>query len=241
MKQISKKIIAIAIIMLMILMGVKTVNAAGSSVKMSLSSNSKLVAGQNITVNVNYTQSVAGGIGSIMGTLNFDSNVLEYVSATAQGDWQAAVYTNSTKILGIERNNNTETTGTIATITFKVKEGVTAENTTITYNVTDVGLTDEVSLSPSVTIDANKDASGSEDEGKTNTPATDNKQPGTTNGNKNGSTKNATKNITTSKSTSSKLPKAGDETTIAIISVIAIIAIVGIVGFVKYSKQKDIK
>lgn len=239
MKNISKRIIVTVIMILTILMGVKSVNAADPTVKMSLTSSSKLKAGQTVTINVNYTQSVTGGIGSILGTLDYDPNVLEYVDTKVKGDWKAGVYTASTKILGIERNNNTETTGTIAEVIFKVKESSTAKSTTITYNVTDVGLADEVKLSPSVTIDAEKEATGNEV--GTNTPAgTNSTNTNKTNPIKN-TTTNAPKNITTSKTNSSKLPAAGDSTTMAIIAIIAVVAVVGIVGFIKYSKEKDIK
>lgn len=229
MKNIRIKVITLAIIMLVVLSGAKIVNA-DESVGMSLTSSSKLKAGETVTVSVNYTQSVTGGIGSIMGTLNYDSDVLEYVSVAAAGDWQAAVYTKSTNILGIERNNNTTTTGAIATITFKVKEGITATSTTISYNITDVGLTNTVSIPTSVTLNAEKEA-----EAKPGNTTVTTQTPGTTK-----NTANTSKNITASKS-NKKILAAGDATSIALITAVGVIAVIAIVGFVKYSKNKDIK
>lgn len=229
MKNISKKIIAIAVLMLLVLSGTRMVNAADINVACSLTSDSKLVAGETVTVNVNYTTAPEGGIGSIMGTLNFDSDVLEYVSAEPKGDWQATPYTASTKILGIERNNNTSTTGAIATITFKVKAGITTEKTTITYNITDVGIAQDVKLSPSVTLYADKAASQNP-----GSASVENKTPANT-------TNNTTKAIKSSKTSSSKLPKAGDIASIAIVAGVVVLGSLAVVGFVKYSKNRDIK
>lgn len=234
MKNTSKKVVAVImmIILLITLAGIE-VKAADNSVVMSLSSTDKLVAGGTVTVNIDFKKSNESGIGSVLGTLSYDENVLEYVSTTAKSDWNAN-YASSTKKLGIERNNKTTATGNIATISFKVKDNITATSTTISYNIYDISLGENVSIKTSVTLTSDKSTS---EEG-TYTPAETTNTTPTTNSNKNTTAKNT---IQSSKTTSKKLPKAGDVASIVVISAISIIAIVAVANLVRYSKNKDIK
>ncbi len=226
MKRVCRKIIALVIVMAIALSGANFVNAEDSGVKIGLSSSSsKLEAGQTVTVNVNFNQSVEGGIGSMMGKLTYDSNVLEYVDAKGEADWQA-VYVASTGILGIERNNNTSTTGKIATITFKVKDPLSVSSTKISYNITDVGLDDPVNIAAVVTIGTETASNGTENNDQSKTEST--------------SEASTPKTITQSQSKSSKLPYAGDLATGIILTSVVAVVIVAIVGFVKYTKNKDI-
>lgn len=242
MKNISKRIITVVmmVVLLIALAGIE-VKAAEDSVTMSLSTSDKLVAGSTITINVDFKKSNTAGIGSVLGTLNYDENVLEYVSTTAKSDWNTN-YAPSTKKLGIERNNKTTTTGTIATITFKVKDSITVSKTTITYNIYDISIGETVSINTSVSLDPNNSSSSDGSytpAGTTNTtPATSSNKNTTATNSKKNTAKNA---ITSSKTTSKKLPKAGDVASIVVISVVSIIAIVAIVNFIRYSKNKDIK
>ena len=236
MKNISKKIFAVVvmIILLATVAGIE-VKAADNSVVMSLSTNDKLVAGSTITINVDFKKSNEAGIGSVLGTLNYDENVLEYVSTTAKSDWNVN-YVASTKKLGVERNNKTTTTGTIATMTFKVKDNITATSTTISYNIYDISVGENVSINTSATLSTDKSTSTD----GTYTPTTP-----ATSSNKNTSvntTKNTSKNtIQSSKTTAKRILNAGDATTMAIVAVVAVVTIVGCLGFIKYSKNKDIK
>ena len=242
MKNISKKIFAVVvmIILLATVAGIE-VKAADNSVVMSLSTNDKLVAGSTITINVDFKKSNEAGIGSVLGTLNYDENVLEYVSTTAKSDWNVN-YVASTKKLGVERNNKTTTTGTIATMTFKVKDNITATSTTISYNIYDISVGENVSINTSATLSTDK--STSTDGTYTPTTPTTPTTPATSS-NKNTSvntTKNTSKNtIQSSKTTAKRILNAGDATTMAIVAVVAVVTIVGCLGFIKYSKNKDIK
>ena len=225
MKKIYRKMIILLIVISVLLFGMKFVYADDLGVQMSLASSSKLKAGETITIDINSIKCPENGIGSMIGKLNYDSNVLEYVSVKGYSDW-SPIYTASTGLLGIERNNKTTTMGKIATITFKVKEPLTVDNTKVTYNITDVGITDLVSLSPSVTISVEKE-NNSSDKGSTS-------QNGTGDITKI-SGKNAVKNIA-SKEKPKSLPKAGEETKLTILSMASIIGILSIVSLIKYLK-----
>lgn len=194
--------------------------------------------GSTITINVDFKKSNEAGIGSVLGTLNYDENVLEYVSTTAKSDWNVN-YVASTKKLGVERNNKTTTTGTIATMTFKVKDNITATSTTISYNIYDISVGENVSINTSATLSTDKSTStdGTYTPTTPTTPATSSNKNTSVN-----TTKNTSKNtIQSSKTTAKRILNAGDATTMAIVAVVAVVAIVGCLGFIKYSKNKDIK
>lgn len=156
MKNLLKNSVSLIIVIgILLIAGVS--NAASSTVGMSMNSKSSLKEGETITVNINVTKISEDTIGGIMGTLNYDSNVLEFINVKANGDWQEAIYVPGTKILAVERNNFTNTTGKIATITFKVKENINVENTTISYNVTDIGTMVNTNITSSVTLKYKKE------------------------------------------------------------------------------------
>ena len=237
MKSISKKIIAIIGIIMILIVKTTVVNAA--DITSSLTSNSKLVEGGTVTVNINMSATVYG----MSGTIAYDTDVFESAKVSSSVATSADL---SNNVIVIESGSEMPA-GTIGTITLKVKDSITKTEGKISISgikVTDESITTQTTNNPSITIYADKDADGKDDDdGKTNTPATN--TPAGTNTSSNSSTSGSkttnTKNITTSKSTSSKLPKAGDQTTIAILSGIALLAIIGTVGFVKYKKQNDIK
>ena len=236
MKNISKKfVVVIMIIMLLItIAGIEVKAVDDNTVTMSLSTSDKLVAGNTVSINVDFKKSNSSGICSVLGTLSYDANVLEYTGTTSKSDWNTN-YAASTKKLGVERNNKTTTTGTIATITFKVKDSITVQSTTISYNIYDVSLGENVDIKTSVTLTADKSTSSD----GTYTPADTNNTP---NNEKQNTPVNTAKNqIKSSKTTAKRILNAGDTTTIIIASVVAIVAIVGCLGFIKYAKNKDIK
>ena len=223
MKNIRVRILSLIIVMLVALSGINMVKAATSIV--TLTSDSKLKAGDTVTISVN----MASGYEGIQGKLNYDTNVFESASMEKAGTWNANL---SNGIAVIDRETAASGTETAATLTLKVKDNISVTSTTIklenvkgTQNGGSVtGDTATITLS----VDSNPN-SGSET-GKTNTPATTNTPAKTTN----------TK-ITSSKTTSKKLPKAGDVASIVVISSVAVVAVVAIISFVRYQKNKDIK
>lgn len=108
MKNISKKfVVVIMIIMLLItIAGIEVKAVDDNTVTMSLSTSDKLVAGNTVSINVDFKKSNSSGIGSVLGTLSYDANVLEYTGTTSKSDWNTN-YAASTKKLGVERNNKT--------------------------------------------------------------------------------------------------------------------------------------
>lgn len=237
MKKTIKNIFIITFIMLIVLNISKRVNAANEA-EMSLTSSSKLKAGENVTIDINVTKIPEGGIGSIMGKLVYDSNVLEYIGVEGNADW-VGVFTASNKILGVERNNNTTTTGKIATIKFKVKDGISKESTEVKYEVSDMGLSELISLTPKIILKADSISESSSDtavptlsssESILNNTSTTSTQKSNING----------KQIQQS-TANKKILSAGDiKTKIIVISVIVILFIF-LRSLLKYRKNKDIK
>lgn len=238
-----KSIIAIVMIMMIIAL-CTTVNAATGdnySVGMSLTSNSKLNAGDTVTVSVNLTSVNAGnGIDTITAELDYDTNVFEAISSsnfTASSNWKAPSYAAASKMLTVQKDSKVKAAETVFTISFKVKNPVNVNSTTISLKditasggrISDGGTGDITVNNASVTISKTQDASSN-----TETPTINSN----TNTN-NTTTKNTTvKDTTTTKKTT--LPKTG----LGQFGVVAIVvvAIIGIFSYVLYKKiAKDVK
>lgn len=242
MKKILNLKMLMGILVMCIILTISTISKAYSAGG-DLTSSSKLEAGKDVKVTLTIKNIDADdGIRSItVGKINYDTNVFEAITASSfvgENGWSATYSANSGK-LAIINGNPMTANNAVVTLTLKAKQAITDESTTIKFENIVVAssstTTGNISVgTKNVTIYANKDSqSGSE------TPKTDpTSQPSTTPGT---SKKNTTKNITTSKTKSTKLPKAGDASTIAIASVAVILLIIAIVGFTKYTKQKDIK
>ena len=165
MKNISKKIITL-IIMLVVALSGATIVKADSSVTVSLTSDSKLVAGETVVVNVNLTSAGDSGVNGISTKLDYDTSIFEEVKMAGVNDWFAYL-ASSTNIATIELDTITNSPVQMATITLKVKEGVTAKSTTITIkNVKATDSNNTISVADaSVTIYAPDDGSGDPDDG----------------------------------------------------------------------------
>lgn len=231
MKNISVRILSLMIVMLVALSGLSFVNAAATAV--TLSSNSKLVAGDSVTINV----SLANGFEGIQGKLEYDTSVFESATMVKAGDWNADLTNN---VAVIDRSTAASGTESVATITLKVKDSITVNETTIKISNVKASQSGSTVTANTATITLKKDSSatsGSE-EVKANTITS---TPSNTQAKVN-SAKNTTSNkISTSKSTSSKLPKAGDAASAVIITIVALAVAIGIASFIKYQKNKDIK
>ena len=224
MKNISKKIIAAMIVIMVVLAGATVANAA--TINATLSSNDKLVAGSTITININVDKPIYG----MSATLSYDNDVFESATVASSVATSADL---SNNVIVIE-SGTAMPAGTVGTITLKVKDNISKTEAKVSLSggrATDEAVTTQSLNSPSVTIKADSSAESGSEETPANTPVAV-----TTNN----TTKNTTKNITSSKS-KTKIPAAGDTTTIVITAAVAVIAIVGIVGFVKYAKNRDIK
>lgn len=234
-KKINVKLITVVFIMALILTISTIVNAY--SVGMTLTSNSKLKAGETVTVTVNLgTVDAGNGIDTITGELNYDKNVFETLASsnfTASNEW-TPTYAASTNMISLLKNTKVKAGETVLTITLKVKSSISVKSTTITLKdivvsggrVADGGTGDITVNNASVTINAESSS--------TNTVTPTNTTSTKTNTNTTTTTKD---NTVTSKA---KLPKAGLEQ-YGILAII-VVAIVGIFSYVLYKKtSKEVK
>lgn len=232
MKNLSKKLIVLTMIVLIVLAGATKVNAAGS---VTMTSSSKLKAGETVTISVN----IASGLAGFSGKLSYDTSVFESATMVANGNWNVNL-SNSTNIATVDRETAATATEQVATITLKVKSDYTPKTTTVkitNIKESDGNATLATGGSASVTFEVEKEPQSESSEGTKNPVKENTAKENTTKTN----TTKTSKNITTSKTTSKKLPKAGDAVTIVITATVAVIAIVGIVGFVRFAKNKDVK
>lgn len=226
----------ITIIMLITLITMSTIVMAATggnySVKMSLTSNSKLKAGDTVTVNVNVTSvNALDGIDAIAAAINYDENVFETLSTSsmvATNEW-TPTYAASTKMLTLKKDTKVSKAETVLTIKLKVKDTINVDSTTIklqevvaSNGIVSNGGTGDIEVGEiSVTINKDKEAAVTTNNTKSNTTVK----------------RNTTDNTVTKKST---LPKAGLQQYGMI--AIAVVAIVSIFSYVLYKKiSKEVK
>ena len=228
MKTKLKTLLTVSVMALIVV--ISTISNA-ASVGMSLSSNSKLKAGDTVTVTMSLGNIDAGnGIDTITAELNYDKNVfetLETSSFVASNSW-TPTYASSTNML------------TVLTITLKVKSTISVKSTTVTLKdivvsggrVQDGGTGDINVNNASVTINADSDAISKNENTISNTTTTTNTTTNTTKQN------TTLKDNTVTKKTT--LPKTGIEQGGVI--AIVVIAIVGTFSYVLYKKtSKEVK
>lgn len=240
MKTKLKTLLTVSIMALIVV--ISTISSA-ASVGMTLSSNSKLKAGDTVTVTMNLGNIDAGnGIDTITAELNYDKNVFETVETSnliASNSW-TPTYASSTNMLTAVKNSKVTKGETVLTITLKVKSTLSVKSTTVTLKdivvsggrVQDGGTGDINVNNASVTINADSDAISKNENTTGNTTTTTNTTTNTTK-------QNATlKDNTVTKKTT--LPKTGIEQGGVI--AIVVIAIVGTFSYVLYKKtSKEVK
>ena len=131
-----KKVISIILIAIVLMLS-SSVYAVNDSFKTNLSANkSKFKRGeQNVVITISLSdiaiESGEKGIGAYTAKLDFDSSVLEYVSTSSVGKWEAPFYQDKL-ITGTTNDGNVVNTNqAIGTITFKVKDNAPLGETTI--------------------------------------------------------------------------------------------------------------
>lgn len=240
MKIKLKTLITVSIMALIVV--ISTISNA-ASVGMSLSSNSKLKAGDTVTVTMSLGNIDAGnGIDTITAELNYDKNVFETVETSnliASNSW-TPTYASSTNMLTVLKNSKVTKGETVLTITLKVKSTLSVKSTTVTLKdivvsggrVQDGGTGDISVNNASVTINADSDAISKTENTISNTTTTTNTTTNTTKQN------TTLKDNTVTKKTT--LPKTGIEQGGVI--AIVVIAIVGTFSYVLYKKtSKEVK
>lgn len=248
-------IIILTIILIIALSSIVKAVDTKYTTEMSLTSDSKLKAGDTITIQVNLTNVNAGaGIDTITATIEYDSNIFEDIKSSnliVSNDW-TPTYASAAKMLTLIKNDKVTSAETVLTIQFKVKDDINAESTIVALKdiivsggrIVDGGTGDIEVNDISVTI--NKETTTSETPSTPTTPETPSITDNTT-GTDNTVTDTENKidktntvkkdNTTTTKPT---LPKTG----IAQYSLIAIviIAIISIACYISYKKiEKDVK
>lgn len=243
MKRNIKNILFVIMIMLVMILtlsiNVKAANEKGYTVSMSMTSDSKLVEGDTVLVNVKLTNINAGkGIDTLTAQIDYDTNVFETLTSSdfaSNTSWIVS-YAESTKIVTAQKNSFVTSAETMFTISLKVKQTISADSTTVTLkgrtsagenNIIVSGGTETGDIpvnNISVTINKEKAATSLTDDFNTNTTA----KPG---------------NITTINDKTTKkttLPKTGIEQ-YGLIAVV-VIMIVAIFSYVLYKKiAKDVK
>ena len=240
MKAKLKTLITVSIMALIVV--ISTISNA-ASVGMSLSSSSKLKAGDTVTVTMSLGNIDAGnGIDTITAELNYDKNVFETVETSnliASNSW-TPTYASSTNMLTVLKNSKVTKGETVLTITLKVKSTLSVKSTTVTLKdivvsggrVQDGGTGDINVNNASVTINADSDAISKNENTISNTTTTTNTTTNTTKQN------TTLKDNTVTKKTT--LPKTGIEQGGVI--AIVVIAIVGTFSYVLYKKtSKEVK
>lgn len=240
MKTKLKTLLTVSIMALIVV--ISTISNA-ASVGMTLSSNSKLKAGDTVTVTMSLGNIDAGnGIDTITAELNYDKNVFETVETSnliASNSW-TPTYASSTNMLTAVKNSKVTKGETVLTITLKVKSTLSVKSTTVTLKdivvsggrVQDGGTGDINVNNASVTINADSDAISKNENTTGNTTTTTNTTTNTTKQN------TTLKDNTVTKKTT--LPKTGIEQGGVI--AIVVIAIVGTFSYVLYKKtSKEVK
>lgn len=240
MKTKLKTLLTVSIMALIVV--ISTISNA-ASVGMTLSSNSKLKAGDTVTVTMSLGNIDAGnGIDTITAELNYDKNVFETVETSnliASNSW-TPTYASSTNMLTVLKNSKVTKGETVLTITLKVKSTLSVKSTTVTLKdivvsggrVQDGGTGDISVNNASVTINADSNAISKNENTISNTTTTTNTTTNTTKQN------TTLKDNTVTKKTT--LPKTGIEQGGVI--AIVVIAIVGTFSYVLYKKtSKEVK
>lgn len=235
MKKILKAIVIITIIAIII--GILNISNA-FSFNIDLTSDNKLIEGQEVKVTLTLNNiDMDDGIRSIKVGKVIVGEEFEAISSTnfSSNIWMPT-YSNGGLVL--MSGTPIKTTGEAVILTLKVKPGITAKSSSITFEniVASSGInTGDISAgTKTIEIKAEETSENINNGGTTITPIQINKEPVTTDKN------NATNNTKLSTTAIGKLPKAGDSTNIVILAlsiVITLVTLVGLVNYVKYQKK----
>ena len=188
-------------------------------------------AGDIITLTVGLSnisiKSGEQGIGGYSSNITFDSSVLEYVSTNGTNIWDAPFYQNKTIVATTKNGGVIDTTQSIGTITFKVKDDAKLGKTTIglaNFSATiDPNLPEIPTANKSIDVTIVSDGgtgTGGNNSGNTGNTGNGSEQPGSGNNggsiSANGSNKGNGVSTTTKKENIKQgvLPKAGSNNVI---------------------------
>lgn len=215
----KNKIMLVAILMIAIICCATYVSAY--SVGFSLSSSSKLKAGDEVKVTVRMSNVDAGnGIDAIVAQLDYDTNVFEEVATSnlvGANNWVVNIYNSQTKKFTLTKSTKSNAAEDLLTITLKAKSAVNVNSTTVSVkNVTASGGAVSDGGTGDITIaDSSVIISGTATNITTPTTNTTNKAN------------------TTTTTKVNKLPQTGENTAM-IVAVVAIVAVIGILCYARY-------
>ncbi len=230
MKRSLKNLISLVILFSVICM-IGTVNAASTS--MSLTSDSKLIAGNTVTVILKITNIDAGeGIDALKGTLNYDKNIFEDVtieSFEGINRWSIMDYNPQTGIFTAIRSPKVNMQSDVLKVTLKAKNAITVNSSiveikdiTVSGGAVEVGGTGDIVVQP-VNVTINKVSEINPDPEKPNT----NEQTNSVTTNKINGNEVKGNNVP-----NTKLPQTGEE--YGIVFTIAVVAIISIIAYIRY-------
>ena len=246
-----KKRISLLMALILFIACLSGVVNAANSMKMILTSDSKLVPGDTVVVDFKISEINAGdGIDAIVGTLDYNKNVFEEVTEDnfeGQNRWSLGMYDTETQMFTLLKSSKINLPSDVLKITLRVKDSASADSTTITVKdiTTSGGIeTGDIEVED-VTITIDKRVSNPEPEvnetvnevvNETVNEEVNNTQNEITGGNTNTNT-NANKiNTNTNKNEpAGKLPQTGEGIEVALG-----IAIISIIAVIAYSKYRNI-
>lgn len=238
-----KKVVKIILIMTIVAMIIGIVNVSNAfSFNANLSSNDKLVAGQEVKV----TLSLSGidmddGIRSIrVSKITVGEEFESVTSANFTSNTFSPTYSNGGLVL---MSGNPVTSDVVAvTLTLKVKAGMTANSSTVKFEdiVASAGSnTGNISVgTKTITIKSNESATSGSEPGTTDPSTAQPTKPSTQNGTSQSTGKNTDKGTVSATASKKELPKTGESESVVVMSLILIVSIVGVLSFVRYKKTK---
>ena len=220
-----KKILSF-IVMMVILVTTVAVYATATVTMRLTSDKTTLTAGDEITLtfSIGSITDIEGGIKAIQGTIEYDTNIFEEITTSSKVDmngWATELNTANNMFAG---TSSGATGGSIFTLTLKVKEGISATNTTVT--IKDIKTADPTNDDEKVDV-----ANVSVTIGSTIITPINNTVNNTSN--TNGVNRNNVVNVNADNTTSSSvLPQTGISPYVII--AIVVIAVVAVVSIVRY-------
>lgn len=243
------------------------VTAAGETMDVSLApAQTTVEKGKEVTVslniaNVNVPSSTGDGVNAFKATLAYDTDVFESVTIDGVNDWVKQTYNTANGIFILTYSNLlTEKSGTIAKLTFKVKEDTTKTSGTISLTNIESSNT-ETKVTPSnatttLTVnqntnppdDGNNTAGNDNTAGGNNTAGGQNQAGGNNTANTTGNQSSGGQTTTNStqkgnsagvNTANKNLPKTGIGQWGIVVGLIVII--IAIVSYLKYRKYNGIK
>ena len=138
-----KKLLSITLIALLVIAIAGTfleVNAADLCTVSITTQNQTIVEGQKqVVIQINLDEYNGAGDLGYQGTLEYDENIFENITMTSLNDWENIDYEPTTGNF-LSTTQNAQASTTIAEIALTLKDGITAQNTTV--NINDLMFTD---------------------------------------------------------------------------------------------------